>query len=761
MNKTIFLLFLFFFISFSSAIISVPSFCCEKTKSGGFCLNAQENECDSSFRIAPSSCAQTSFCKTGTCYDTKEGICMENVPQKICQERNGTWSEKSASELPTCRLGCCLISDQAALVTLARCKKLSTYFGITMEFKTSVTDESECIFLANGQDMGACVTYTGTGVNECKFTTRKDCGARDGVIALNVNKSILEQETGKKFYKNVLCSAEELNTECARQNYVGCYKGKVYWFDSCGNRENVYSSNKDKSWNKGRVADPDTICPRNDGSTSCGNCDYLLGSICSSKDGKKTNLGKEGEFICKRTTCKDMSGKTRINGESWCVYDIEPGKGYEKAGSRHFRQICIDGEVVSDPCADFRNQICIHSGIQTSSGEFSTAACRVNRWQDCVQQWRKRDCENIDVRDCIWIDDVEGLNWNKQQSSFSNSFSQFQNPTSKQSGFDNAMQGIGLAQQASSAFGSMSAGKVITTNALAPFVSSGKGIWEFDYDILNKVTKFNKSEEDEGGICVPLIPPGNKFWLGQGNCEIASAVCKVTILRTEKYESLAGPFGDKEYNFKMINESGIEIESECLEWEGGKAPSGNSKEYSLIPKADWAKKVNAICTSIGDCGANVNINDKYTDDGYSWKYKNSSFSLLGGINQGHAKRGTAFVIKENKNKILINDKIEINKGSFVLLKNEEKYSLKQIEELKKGDLIIARDGEEVKVEKLSFPQEIKYEKIKEEKSFSQKLWEKISGKDLPERIVSGGSSKKGLSLGDYGTGIKFIVEEKR
>ncbi|MEM4181741.1 MAG: hypothetical protein QXX68_01125 [Candidatus Pacearchaeota archaeon] len=754
-----------FLLSLSSAILSTPSVCCERTKSGGACLNSAESECDSSFRIAPSFCEQTSFCKTGTCYDSKEGLCMENVPQQVCQDRNGTWSEKKASEIPTCRLGCCIIADQAALVTLARCKKLSTYYGISMDFRASVTDEGECIFLANSQDMGACVTYTGTGVNECKFTTRKECGAKDGVIALNVNKSILEQETGKKFYKDVLCSAEELHTECARQTSVGCYKGKVYWFDSCGNRENVYSSDKDKSWNRGRVADPDEICPRSGGSNSCGNCDYLLGSVCARKDGKKTtDLGKEGEYICKKTTCKDMSGKTRLNGESWCVYDIEPGKGYEKVGSRHFRQICIDGEVVTDPCADYRKQICIHSGIQTSAGEFSTAACRVNRWQDCIYQWRKKDCENIDVRDCIWIDDVEGLNWNKAQqqtSSFSNPTPYFQNPTSGgQSGVDTAMQAAGLVQQAAPFFTNPT-GKVITGKALNPFVSSGKGIWEFDYDILNKVTKFNKSEVDEGGLCVPLIPPGNKFWLGEGNCNMASAVCKVIIERTEKYSSIAGPFGDKEYEFKMVNESGVEVTSECLEWEGGSPPKGSSKSYSLIPKHDWAVKVNAICTSLGDCGANVNINDKYTDDGYSWKYKNSSFSLLGNLKQGHQTRGTGFVIKERKDSILINDRIEVRKGSYVLLKKEDKYSLKQIEEIKVGDVIVASDGEEIRVEKLSFPQEIKQQTvIKEDKTFAQKMWEKLAGKEIPKKIVSGGSSEEGLSLGEYGTGIKFLVEEK-
>lgn len=751
----VFLLLLIFVTSFSNAsVVSTPSFCCEKTKSGGICLNSQETDCDPNFKKAPTSCEQTSFCKLGTCYDSKEGICMENVPIKVCEERKGVWSEKKPSEISACRLGCCIISDQAALVTLNRCKKLSSYFGIKMDFKASVTSESECIFLANSQDMGACVTYTGTGVNECKFTTRKECGARDGVLYFNVNKSVFE-EKGKLFYKDMLCSAEELSTECARQAQVGCYKGKVYWFDSCGNRENVYSSDKDKSWNRGRVADSDQICSRTGDSKDCGNCDYFLGSICASKEGSKKEFGREGDFFCKKTTCKDMSGKTRLNGESWCVYDVEPGIGIERAGSRHFRQICIDGEVITDPCADFRNQICIHSGIQTSQGEFSTAACRVNRWQDCIAQWRKRDCENVDIRDCIWIDDVEGLNWNtpKQTSFFNPSSQQFQNPTNTLSNTERAIQGANTMVQ----FANLMTGKVIE-----PIISGGVGIWEQDYNILNKVTKFNKSEADEGGLCVPLIPPGNRFWLGEGNCNLVSALCKVKIVIEEKYDgAFAGLDAEKTYEFKMVNPYNESKESECLEWEGGKAPSGKSKKYSLVPKKEWAVKVNSICTSLGDCGANFNIAGKYTDDGYSWRYKNSSFSLLGNVKQSHQIRSTGFFVKENQNYILINGEIKVRKGNFVLLKNKDKYSLKQIEEVNIGDVLIASDGEEIKVEKLIFPQENKQEEvIKEEKNFNQKLWERLIGKEIPKKVVSGGSSNEGLSLGQYGTGIKILVEEK-
>jgi hypothetical protein len=669
---------MFMLIGFGSAVISTPSVCCEKSLSGGICLNLPEGQCDSSAQMASTSCEATSFCRLGTCFDSKEGICMENVPQKVCTERGGAWSEKKAFELPQCQLGCCIISDQAAFVPLVRCKKLSSNFGIEMDYRSSVTSETECIALANDQDQGACVTYTATGVNSCKFSTRGECGALDGVIALNVNRSELEIETGKKFFHNMLCSAEELNTECARQVKTDCYQGKVYWFDSCGNRENVYSSDKDASWNRGRVASPDEICARTSGSRDCGNCDYLLGSRCDEWSGI-LGIGKPayGDYFCKKTTCTDMDGKTRLNGESWCVYDIEPGRGYELVGSRHFRQICIDGNVVTDPCKDFRNDICIHSGIPTSQGEFSTAACRVNRYQDCASITRKRDCENVDVRDCIWVEKPEGMNFatGGQGGSLSNPLAgqELQNPSAGGTTAGDVIQGV---QEVAPLFtgggsGNMNPGQtalsfsLISGMAISPQISSSRGMWEIDYDILNKVSKFNKTEVEEGGLCVPMIPPGSKFWEGQDSCSMASATCEVVIKVTEKMDILT----KKSYDYDTYYPNGthmkdLNVQSECLEWV---SRDKNKRSYSLVPKPEWAKKVNAICTSVGDCGANFNINQKYTDDGYLWKYKNDTFSLRSNVQRGLSPI-SGNVVADVSSGFLINDEIKLGEDSYVLVK---------------------------------------------------------------------------------------------
>lgn len=467
-------------ISFISAQGSSPSYCCEKTKSGAFCVNDKKENCDPNFRLAPTSCESTSYCKLGTCYDSSEGVCMSNTPQRVCEESGGTWDPRKAREVPQCKLGCCIIADQAAFVPLVRCKKLSSFFGVEFDYRKDITSEIQCIATAQSQDMGACV-FEKDFEKVCKFTTRKECGASTEVRTPN-------QTTKRQFFPGVLCSAEELGTSCARQTSTMCYRGKVYWRDSCNNRENVYSSDKEKSWNNGRVAKPEEICPPNDGSNkNCGNCDYLLGSRCAEKKGI---LGGVTNF-CKRTDCVDRTGKKRMNGESWCVYDSFKGNGLDAVGSRHFREVCVDGEVVVEPCADFRNEICIQDSIKVQGGkDFSVSACRVNRWQDCILQTNKKDCENTAKRDCQWREAVLGMfiNVDKSASSFSNPQKPFRNPTAR------------VIQQ-----------------------SPEEGVQEAPVYSLS-----------QGGVCVPRFPPGLKFWeerSANSVCGLASARC---IVKTEK-----------------------------------------------------------------------------------------------------------------------------------------------------------------------------------------------------------------------------------
>jgi len=123
------------------ATTSQPSYCCEKTKDGAYCINTDEGNCMEDFKSAPSSCETTSYCRLGTCYESGEGICMANTPQRVCDENGGTWDIRDIGEVPQCQLGCCIIAEQAAFVPLVRCKRLSTLFGVENDYRTDINNE--------------------------------------------------------------------------------------------------------------------------------------------------------------------------------------------------------------------------------------------------------------------------------------------------------------------------------------------------------------------------------------------------------------------------------------------------------------------------------------------------------------------------------------------------------------------------------------------------------------------------------------------
>ncbi|MDD5193635.1 MAG: hypothetical protein PHF67_03545, partial [Candidatus Nanoarchaeia archaeon] len=119
-NKTnaIFMLGILFLsmLAVSAAAQTWPAYnvCCEKTKAGAWCQNAEEKDCDVNFQKTPTSCEATSFCKPGCCIDTQEGICMENTPQKVCENSEGTWADDEQCNVPQCNLGCCILGEQAS-----------------------------------------------------------------------------------------------------------------------------------------------------------------------------------------------------------------------------------------------------------------------------------------------------------------------------------------------------------------------------------------------------------------------------------------------------------------------------------------------------------------------------------------------------------------------------------------------------------------------------------------------------------------------
>ncbi|MEM4244798.1 MAG: hypothetical protein QXR60_01155 [Candidatus Nanoarchaeia archaeon] len=563
------------FVLFISSV-SAYNVCCEKTTSGEYCLYTDQANCAADSRMASTTCEQTSYCKIGCCYNSDEGMCYMNTPKAKCElsSKGNTWDPSGNCDITQCKKGCCLIGNEAFFVTQVRCKAETSLFpNVTMTFDENVQTEQECIGKSRAQEEGCCVSG-----DTCTFTTRGACPTASVVQAGN--------ETGDGFYSGMLCSNDKLKCDCAKQQKTGCVadRDEVYWFDSCGNRENIYSSDKVASYNNGYVLSKEQSCKLKGAYDSdCGNCDYSTGTLCGNAKNVKMDYG---EFTCRDVNCKTTykdsvsvnSGTPKKNGESWCIYDTLPGHARDAVGSRHFRHICVNGEEMVEPCRDFREELCVQGVMGNApagsayesfgvTGNYIEAACRDNRWEDCfacnsqtscggecagkgADCCIKKCCEDTAVRDCYFLK-------------------------------------AGIA----------------------------KGIT---------------------GVCVPDVPPGLSFWTKSAesvsSSTKSSAKTSTTASSSKSTTSaVTGAAVSTASGTSTIKDTGSGGSSVCnqanvectVKWHmGGVKRILGSDDWECVENChctehSWVVAGNTLCKSLGDCGAYFNIVGKVTLDGYS------------------------------------------------------------------------------------------------------------------------------------------------
>ena len=306
------------------------AYTCPQAKDGGICQEFLTNECEDECNVpclenTRANLPDDSICSVGTCIDREEGICSSKSTKDKCEEDGGFWEDKPQADIPECRKGCCLIAEEARFLTEGQCVKFGESNGLILgegfEYRGDINDELVCFASAKANIEGACTFDIEGEKDGCKFTTLGECTS-----------------IGGEFNEKILCSNEKLNggigTICERQVNATCVDGKdeIYWFDSCGNRENIYSSDKDASWNSGEIVGKEDSCSLGvgenlkDAQGTCGNCNRILGSVCSSsKELEDEKLDDESiEFVCKDLSCDD-NGVHRENGESWCAYQSSIG----------------------------------------------------------------------------------------------------------------------------------------------------------------------------------------------------------------------------------------------------------------------------------------------------------------------------------------------------------------------------------------------------------------------------------------------------
>jgi hypothetical protein len=355
--------------------------CCLKTFEGAICqeISVHDKETCPEENTLPDECNKISACQIGCCTDPEEGLCTTKSPRAKCELEGGIWNENEECLIKECEKGCCVLGGKVEFLTEKACEKAS--LGLFEKDFRDYSTEFACLALTETIEEGACVYPDGN----CKFGFGENC--IDG---------------GGEFYPDRLCSHPSLETNCVKQSSVGCYDGleEIYWFDSCGNRENIYSSDREKSWNKGVLLKKQDSCGWGSGnidSKTCGNCNYFLSSKC-----KESSSGvRDGNYVCEDMGCTDEKGNRRENGESWCVYDSYIGEGKDVVGSRHWRRMCIDGEIKAEPCADYRGQICVESEIKKDDGSgtgnaIAQSSCVVNEAIKCLdynQQGKEKMAE--------------------------------------------------------------------------------------------------------------------------------------------------------------------------------------------------------------------------------------------------------------------------------------------------------------------------------------------------------------------------------
>ncbi|MCA9485375.1 MAG: hypothetical protein KC506_00860, partial [Nanoarchaeota archaeon] len=300
--------------------------CQEYTKKD--CENACAGECLDGER---SELPEGSACEVGLCFDESEGICQPRSTRDSCEELGGELIGEQDNEV-RCEIGCCILGDQSLFVTETRCRLVSNNLGLVFGdseggnyFDGTIQDELFCLAQTelNSEKKGACVLEREDS-NGCVFVSGGECSSITGNM--------------DSFYPDMLCSNPDLETECLKQNSTACSEGKdeVYWFDSCGNRENIFEgddeSGRENSWNGGLIKPKEESCKIKIGSNSignqedCGNCNRFLGSVCGPEDeNQELDDTPDGGFVCRDLGCYDEQNVRRENGESWCEYQSKVG----------------------------------------------------------------------------------------------------------------------------------------------------------------------------------------------------------------------------------------------------------------------------------------------------------------------------------------------------------------------------------------------------------------------------------------------------
>ncbi len=309
--------------SFTSAVV-----CCEKTKDGEYCTEADTIEdCDSTYDYDEDvNCENTGLerCTSeGICMDTENIVC--NTPSQVaCDDYELEWdsSYTKCSDKPNWEYGCCVINGHTDYIREIECMR-DTPNEDEMEFDSSI-DGNACEEIENAGDKGACVDSSGN----CDYpVTREDCG-------------------DEQFFNSTDCTNESLTS-------YGVFCEDSGEFSCCGERTGC------------DLVDSEDVFKID----TCGNIMEELAEDCKKKE--EICGAVDGEYTCRSLNCDvdgdgEYGGKEDMkNGESICYYD-----SLSAPGAEHWKKSCINGEISWDIESSGRNKICVqNTTIDPVTGE--------------------------------------------------------------------------------------------------------------------------------------------------------------------------------------------------------------------------------------------------------------------------------------------------------------------------------------------------------------------------------------------------------
>ncbi|MEK6940665.1 MAG: hypothetical protein AABW49_02085 [Nanoarchaeota archaeon] len=408
-------------ISSLNTVSAEQTGCCEETASGDTCLATTQENCKGKYQLGVQ-CEDTNVCNVGCCLVNNQ--CASQTGQYSCTQQGGAYFDAECSGIKACQEGCCQIGDNFFLASQQQCMEITRNEGLKeITFFPEIIDEFSCLEQKKGLDEGCCASG-----DICAYTTRELCG-----------EGIFEE---KKCSDIALCA-------CDAKAYTGCVDEDVYYFDSCGNKEELA---EDCDYNSG------TICSEDKENVQC------VSVNCKQTLDRKTLWGDD---------VRDNDGGPRKNGESWCQYDGAVGVGNDLVGSRHYRHMCVNGKELVEPCKDYREEYCIEGEVEFDGGEvYNQARCITNSWEDCTTE-----CNS-----------AKGLNGNQRDAALQKDKVCCENPERS------------------------CLWKGVLSSELEAAAQAGLRDLCEDPETGEPIPCATiRSAEDEG-VCIPLVPPGLVFW---------------------------------------------------------------------------------------------------------------------------------------------------------------------------------------------------------------------------------------------------------